>query len=450
MLSTKENEKNGLLILHLSDVHFKEPVCLNLLTDPDHSVRDLLIRDIKKMVVSLGAVDAIIITGDIAYKAHKEEYDVALNWFHLVAEASQCSINSIYTVPGNHDINRITGSTLMVRSVRALFDSSKSVLEKDNALREILANQETGAQLLLPSGEYNKFAARFSCDVDAKNPFWIETLELAPGWKLAIHGLTSTLFSGPGDDKKGGLHTGDIQRSFSKEDGTIRLAAMHHPPEWMGDQDEFEDALNEHCSIQLFGHKHRQRYIGADTCVKLAAGAVNPARNEPNWEPGYNFIQLSIDHAENVLCVESHLRKWQTSPDKFVAKLTLGDLEAFPHRIKLYVDPLPVKIEADTRKPETRGVEVLEEESLNLEEAKEVPMNNTLRREIIFKFWELSASERRYVMQDLNLLNEGDDNISEPLRYRLAFERARERDAMREIEAKIESIRSKRNGDQNA
>ncbi len=47
---------------------------------------------------------------------------------------------------------------------------------------------------------------------------------MAPGWKLKMHGLTTTLFSGPENDFKGGLFLGAHQRSFALDDGIVRFS----------------------------------------------------------------------------------------------------------------------------------------------------------------------------------------------------------------------------------
>ena len=58
-----KKEKNQLLLLHLSDIHFEEPFCLNQDNDPDFPIRKILLNDIRDMVDKLGNVDAILISG---------------------------------------------------------------------------------------------------------------------------------------------------------------------------------------------------------------------------------------------------------------------------------------------------------------------------------------------------------------------------------------------------
>ena len=48
-------------------------------------------------------------------------------------------------------------------------------------------------------------------------------------------------------------------------------AIMHHPPDWLLDQDDFDDALWNGCALHLIGHKHRQRYIDNNNGIRVAA-----------------------------------------------------------------------------------------------------------------------------------------------------------------------------------
>ena len=135
---------------------------------------------------------------------------------------------------------------------------------------------------------------------------------------------------------------GAHQRSFALDDGIVRLAMMHHPPDWLHDQDNLDDALWNSCVLHLMGHKHRQRYHPGKQGVRLSAGNVNPSRDEGNWEPGYNLINLVINESEGhqySLHVESHLRIWQASPDRFVPKFDETGQDVLIHDITLHHPP---------------------------------------------------------------------------------------------------------------
>ncbi|ODP37044.1 hypothetical protein [Sphingomonas turrisvirgatae] len=64
-----------MLILHVSDIHFRAPQCLKPETDPDVPIRTRMMQDLEAQVAKLGKVGAILIGGDVAFKAAPEEYE---------------------------------------------------------------------------------------------------------------------------------------------------------------------------------------------------------------------------------------------------------------------------------------------------------------------------------------------------------------------------------------
>ena len=62
-------------LLHLSDIHFKEPDCLQPLTDPERPYRTRLKNDLVALCAEK-AVDAILVSGDIAFKGHPADKKV--------------------------------------------------------------------------------------------------------------------------------------------------------------------------------------------------------------------------------------------------------------------------------------------------------------------------------------------------------------------------------------
>jgi hypothetical protein len=203
----------------------------------------------------------------------------------------------------------------------------------------------------------------------------------------------------------------------------------------------------------LIGHKHRQRYHPfTGKAVRLAAGAVNPARNEGDWEPGYNLIKLKVINIRdtNVLRIESHLRVWQTSPDRFVAKENDDGKDVFIEDVILRQRPSqvfessPKETNESTREMSeiTVGIITPVATVTELPEANEVPMESISMRDLVFKFWSLSPSQRRKTMQDMGLLEGDDDKLPETVRYRLAFDRARERGQIYNLKEAVDKLLS--------
>lgn len=199
-----------LLLLHLSDIHFRKPHCLNSEMDPDRPVRTALKNDAQSLCENLGSVDAILVSGDIAFQGDPEEYDVAAEWLEELANATECDAADVFTVPGNHDVHHDTVRIdPIVRAVRLQVCHAEPD-QRPNELYECILHSEAGPALMRPMQAYNMFAAKYDCAVYAPGrPFWTHDLLLNDGSALRMHGLTSTLLSGP-DDSPRGLYLGPL------------------------------------------------------------------------------------------------------------------------------------------------------------------------------------------------------------------------------------------------
>lgn len=394
--------------------------------DPDRPVRIALKDDVTAVLKKLDTkVDAILVSGDIAYQADPEEYQVAAEWLDELAENVGCKPLNVFTVPGNHDVDRrAIHQNHTLQALRSHL-SSVDCLSRSTLIFELLDDKEAGPTLMLPLEAYNQFAARYECATYPPKPFWRYDLEqkLGPSHTLRLHGLNSVMMSGPDDDVKGTLFVGNIQTAIEPDERVVDVIIMHHPPDWLEDCDDVEDAINNGARIQLVGHKHRQRIRMDQNAVRLMAAAVNPSRIESNWEPGYNLISVEVedDNTDVWLHVNSHVRVWQSSPDRFVPKLGDEDASIWYKRYRL-----------GASKPEE---EVSMESNGEVSVAPEAPVEtaNSGSRELVFRFWNLRPSQRRKIANDLTLLTLEDLSLPEFERYRRAFVRARESDQIQRL-----------------
>jgi len=70
-----------MLILHLSDIHFRKNGGRYQDRTPNHHLRNELVRDIEAMQGKIGTnPDVILISGDIAFAGDKDEYEFATKW----------------------------------------------------------------------------------------------------------------------------------------------------------------------------------------------------------------------------------------------------------------------------------------------------------------------------------------------------------------------------------
>ena len=319
-----------MLLLHISDIHFREPQCLRPATDPDRVYRTRMVHDLRIELAKLGQpVGAILIGGDVAYKAHPDEYATAELWIKELADTTGCPPERVYVIPGNHDVDRgIIRSTPSVRNAHAAI-RDVSPHRREATLREQFENAETAAALLRAHGAYNDFAKIYSCQVySPEHLYWKQDLPLEGGIRLRLNGLTTTLLSGQNgnDDVRLALYLSPLQTSLDPEEDVVNLVMAHHPPDWCMDHDQITACIEDRAVIHLFGHKHEQRIVRADTFVRIGAAAVNPDRGEAGFDPGYNLIELHVlgDGANRTLDITAHLRHWQTNPEGYQSRMNGG------------------------------------------------------------------------------------------------------------------------------
>lgn len=430
--------KNTMLLLHISDIHFCAPDCLTPSLDPERPYRTRLLQDVRARTRDLGPVGAILVSGDIAFKGLSQEYETALAWLKELAEACRCSLDRVFVTPGNHDVDRnvITQNPAVRNAQHAIMTAENHKRERE--LRTQFTHADTGHALLASHAAYNDFAKLFGCQIYTPDRlYWTQDLTLDAGVRLRIHGLTSTLLSGAGgkDDPRDCLYLSPMQTSLDPEDNLVNLVMIHHPPDWLLDQDDVTDAINNRAALQLFGHKHRQRITRDRNYIRFSAGAVNPDRNEPGWEPGYNLICLSVvgDGPDRALEIDTHLLILQSSPERFVPRRDDEDNPVFHHRIPFpgyaptvaAASPNPIAAVTTPASPAPAAPNV------------EIPMDKEPTRNFLFRFWSLTSSQRREIAQCLGLITDNDLRIPEHERYGRALLNARDRGVLDQVAAEV-------------
>lgn len=429
-----------MLLLHISDIHFRTPDCLTPDMDPEGPFRTLLMQDARERARKLGPVDAILVTGDIAFKGHPDEYKVAYAWLMDLAKACGCPPERIFVVPGNHEVDRniITSKTAVSNAQKIVFLAEPGKRERE--LRAQFSDAQTGTSLLAPLTAYNDFAKVFNCQVYSPDRlFWKQDLELNGGVVLRLYGLTSTLLSGMGgqNDKRGELYLSPLQVLHPADD-VVNLVLIHHPPDWFMDEQEVDDMFKNRAVIHLFGHKHLQRVAKDDGYMRFSAGAVNPERQEQGWEPGYNLINLQVVGAgpERALQIEAHLLVLQTCPERFNPRRTRDGKEVFRHTISIpgYASAVaPVR----TQVAAAAAVPAAPTPTPAVHDDVEASMSEEHTRNLIFRFWKLTGSQRREIALGLGLIQEKDLAIPEPERYGRALLLAGERGLLDQVANEI-------------
>jgi len=435
-----------MLMLHVSDIHFRSPQCLVPEQDPDAAIRTRMMRDLAEQIKSLGPVGAILIGGDVAFKGAPEEYATAWTWIQQLAIITKCPLERIFVVPGNHDVDRsIVAASVPAQNAQHMI-ASASPADREWRLTQQLDHAESGQSLFLSHAAYNEFAAPLMCQIWRERPFWHQDIDLGGGVKLRVHGLTSTLLSGKDgkDDVQGSLYLGPRQTVLDPAPNTANMVLVHHPIDWLVDGDAVDDALTGRAAFHLFGHKHKQRAVMADTYVRIGAGAINPSRAEQPYLPGYNLIELQVAGAgvDRHIAVSLHQRRLQDNPEVFAPIQTQQKDTVFRARIPVpEEDPLPV-IGSGVPIAHAAGHALAPAAGSEATEALDVEaaMGEPDTRDLLFRFWRLTSGQRRTIALELDLLERDELKLPEPERYGRALLRAGERNLIKEVAVKVAKL----------
>jgi len=440
-------------LLHLSDIHFREPECLNARTDTNRPYRTLLAQDVVNLCQDGRSVDAILVGGDIAYKAHQDEYGAARQWLLDLASRCGCRPERIYVVPGNHDVDWATCRKFMAVEAAQNAIVTAEATARPNTLRRVLSDRDLGSSLFLPLTAYNEFAKYFNCNVFPSDPFWTDNLDLGGGVRLRLFGMTSTLLSGLGnrDDAPGHLYLSPLQTVLDRESDDVNLVLCHHPPYWFSDHHDVDDKVNSRAMLQFFGHEHRQRCTRDKRYMRFAAGAVNPEAVELNWRPGYNLVDVEVsgDGQHRGVDIRAKVRHYQHMPEMFVPVMDGENQPDWTHRLPLPHSP-SFQVQAPAAEAPLKHTEVAtaaRQAAAMMETDTPSPtkaMSTVNTRNLIFRFWNhLSISERREVALKLKLITTDDFSTPEPERYTRALREAANRGLLAELAREIEAIEKK-------
>jgi hypothetical protein len=122
----------GQVILHLSDLHFGY--------DENHDMKVARAIVLGDLVESLSQVDSdwrptiVCVTGDIAYRARKEEYKEAAVWLYHLLDTLGLGSESLLVCPGNHDVQRDKWERLLRPEKKVEADEALAILSEDNPI----------------------------------------------------------------------------------------------------------------------------------------------------------------------------------------------------------------------------------------------------------------------------------------------------------------------------
>jgi Calcineurin-like phosphoesterase len=429
-----------MLFLHFSDIHFKrtevgEP------DDPNRALRSDIIRDVRRMRQSIGrAVDGILLTGDIAFAGHPDEYDFAYRWLEEeLCPAAGCKIENVFVIPGNHDVDRkAEGGPAQVMARETL--RAKSANSIDAELRKWMRDKLSSDVIFGPIGNYNRFAAKFLCalkpyvDNDGSEdapatPFACRDLTLEDGSTLRLWGFNTVIVSDI-TDAESRMLVDPAAAQIEQEDGVCHVVMAHHPFNWLKNKRAFEDRCNAVAKIQLFGHEHTRRVEEARRYLRIRAGAMHPDRDEPDWKPGYNWIDVSIDRIEGKRKLVVRLWVRQYEVDNFLAIPDPEDKPVWENSYNLPEWSPPEAPKTDAKMGEAT-VQVLESPTMQTSAPVSI-------RSVTIKFFKLKEHEQRRLISHMKLDRSGDRDMKDYELVIAAVKRSDEQGLLSELNRLID------------
>lgn len=425
--------------LHLSDIHHKEEE-INSGVDLDVDIRNEMLQDLRRLKdTAFEQLDGILLTGDIAYAGKETEFKSARDWLNTIQTEFDFPESNVWCVPGNHDIDRQT-----IKESRCRQNIRNEIRKggETNAAEElhsILTDAAAKDIMIGPLRAYNEhFAVGFGCTTEFPKLSWSKAVPIGNLYKVIFTGLNSAVISDHCDDvDTGRLVLGLHQvQALKREERRIHVSLCHHPTGWLFDRTDTERFLNSRATLQLFGHEHKTNIIANRNYVQVYAGALHPNRNDKEWDPCFNLIEIGVDDDNPVVQIRIWPRRWDHDETKFKAAHTEDGSGVETFTIPIF-DPLNFEThkacDEVINERNNSGVEQLafSDETVQIEE-------EPAPRDIVLHFFTKNTmTQRMRIALELGLYRDEDINLGIAEFGRRVFLRARQEGKMDKLKAAI-------------
>ena len=303
--------------LHLSDFHVGKD-----LYEQKRLFAEILLEVERWKTEKNFVPDYVFITGDIANKGLKKEYEAFRKEF-LVPLQEKFNVDTVVIpIPGNHDIERPSPDMLdhakAFKSPSKFFDASKE--------------GKTSRDQVLPRFKHYKksmAASGMSPDWLASNDGAAVHIRTLSGVQVGVVGL-NTAWLCKGDLDKDWLSPGYriVEAALKRIKACpIKIVLGHHPLTWWAEAEEknIRSLFAEFNVIYLHGHKHkvegRSEEGGVDQFLVLQAGSAFQAREDDIWTNGFSWGELDPVAAEVKISPWRWVnREWRPDVDSITLK----------------------------------------------------------------------------------------------------------------------------------
>ena len=319
---------NTLNIIHLSDLHILTQETMarlnlnkNKLLEQTSAINNLK-KSIKCSINKLGFRDiVIVVTGDITYSGHRDEYEHAFDFFKELKDT--CGISQILTCPGNHDFNRkewIKDGISEVNMDYILLGERKII----SAIDAEMAEPSGIGNLKERLGYYYAFVSRVERDlndntftkgdINGLDKFYYKSFE-EENVAFNFISLNSSFLFTTKNSFYGYLSKKQVEGALTQTENTItraqpnnkiiNIVMFHHPIEAQpsADLQEIKRIFSSRTQFMLFGHvhafelkvdysdeQHRKGLpiISGSRCIYDGSGDINIVQ-------GYSLIEIGFD-----------------------------------------------------------------------------------------------------------------------------------------------------------
>lgn len=437
----------SMLLLHISDIHFKQTE-VGQPDDPNRALRNDIVQDVKKMRARIGRpANGVLLSGDVAFAGKVAEYDFAYAWLErALCPAAGCRIEDVFVIPGNHDVDRVAEAGPAQMAARASLRQIAAV-DADAEIRKWLRDRTSANVIFGPIENYNRFAAKFLCSLrpylNGENsaagpeelparPFAKRDLQLNDGSILRLWGFNTVLVCGE-DDAKDLMLVDPAASQIEAEDGVTHLVMCHHPFNWLKNGRAFEDRLNAVAKIQLFGHEHTRRVDENRRYLRIRAGALQPDRDDAEWKPGYNWIDISVANVgdKRMLVIRLWVRMHEVA--QFIPVPDPDDKEIWENSMELPPWRAPTTPMVAREESQKEGADA---------KVMETPMTQASTpvtvRSVTIKIFKLKEHEQRRIISKMELDRSGDRDLRDYEVVINAVRRSRDEGSLERLNALLD------------
>lgn len=327
--------------LHLSDIHMLHG---NMSHQSDQKMLlDELLSEVRERKFPDGSVihkpDAVFVTGDIAYSGgekNSDEYAIALECLKKISELLSLNTESIYTIPGNHDVQR------------SVYKNDEDVSAHVDLLRDgkrniddIWQKSKTKDHLLKRFKNY----LDFSVSLNGRSTFFWHKVVKNDYHPIQILGLNSALLSQNDEDYQKLLiplgPLADLENS-SQNKNIISIALSHHPLSWLRPDSNAPMWLRAKAHVLLNGHMHRselmQEVSPNGVFVTLQAGAVHKESSDNVNANSIKYGAIVLQESTKEVLVRVWTKMWSEERKKFLFDPTSSQDNSVFMQYKLPID----------------------------------------------------------------------------------------------------------------